>query len=236
MVKGILFIRKCPAALGGLVGMRDKIRSIFSGSGATIQFAGHDITFLFTGFGEKLRTPHPVIVDKINSGSISDIVDVGAGGALDPNLQRGDIVLSTDDYYLNNSQPLEVKRREDVSGVISTVAAQYGRHFIEGKILTSPRIIGSREERISLFERTRCSIVQMEHYSFIESLQKVMNPEKVSTVYTTHIEIVSDVVPDRDTFPQKFKEFVYGIDYCVLRNDKHIGRIKSSFLEMWLGQ
>lgn len=236
MVKGILFIRICPATLGRPVGMRHRIQSVFSGRGATIPFAGHEITFLFTGFGEKQRTPHPLIIDKINSGLISDVVDIGGGGALDPNLQRGDIVISTDDYHLDTPLPLKVKRREEITGVISKVAAKFGRRFTEGKILTSPRIIASREERTSMFERTQCSVVQMEHYKFIKSLQQVINPEIVNTVYTTHIEIVSDAVPEHDTFPQKIKEFVHGIDYCLLRNNKYIGRIKSSFLEMWLSQ
>ncbi|MBN1466379.1 hypothetical protein JXA02_11490 [candidate division KSB1 bacterium] len=233
-IKNILFVRKYPKFLDKTLVLKKQLQSIVSSRGVTTHYAGHDITFLFPGYGKRQRIPHPAIIEELNSGRITDIVDIGAGGALDPTLKRGDLILSIDDIPFDTLQPLKVKRRKEVKDIVQILANKKQRHFFEGKILTSARIVTSKEERISLYEKTQCSIVQMEHCWFLRALQNVMRPQSFSELCVTHIEIVADVVQQKNTFLANFIEFVHGINYCILRNQHNIGQVKSDFLKLWL--
>jgi hypothetical protein len=53
-------------------------------------------------------------------------------------------------------------------------------------------------------------------------------------LYITHIEIVADVVQQRDVFLNNLLELIHGINYCILRNQHNIGKVKSEFLKLWL--
>lgn len=233
-VKDILFIRKYPISLEKTSNLRKRLLSIISSSGATTHYAGHDITFLFPGYGKKIRIPHPTIIEKLNSGKITDIVDIGAGGALDPTLKRGDLILSADDIPFDSLQPLKVRRRKEIQNIVQTLANKKQRRFFERKILTSARIIASKKEKIALYKQTQCSLVQMEHCWFLRALQNVMEPQSFSDLYITHIEIVADVVQPSDTFLNNFVELFHGINYCILCNQHYIGKVKSEFLKLWL--
>ena len=233
-IKDILFIRKHPRFLEKTSHLKKQLQSIISSRGATTHYAGHDITFLFLGYGKKQRIPHPTIIEKLNSGKITDIVDIGGGGALDPTLKRGDLILSVEDIFFDTLQPVKVRRRKEIQNIVQTLANKKQRRFFERKILTSAKIIASKEERIALYNQTKCSIVQMEHCWFLQELQNVMEPRAFSNLYITHIEIVADVVQQRGAFLNNFLELFYGINYCILLNQHYIGKVKSDFLKLWL--
>jgi purine-nucleoside phosphorylase len=233
-IKDILFIRKYPRFLEKNLNFKKQLQSIISSRGATTHYAGHDITFLFLGYGKKQRKPHPTIIEKLNSGKITDIVDIGGGGALDPTLKRGDLILSAEDIPLDTLQPLKVRRRKEMRNIVQTLANKKQGRFFERKILTSAKIIASKEERIALYNQTQCSIVQMEHCWFLQALQNVMEPQSFSNLYITHIEIVVDAVQQRDAFLNNFIELFHGINYCILLNQHYIGKVKSDFLKLWL--
>ena len=40
-----------------------------------------------------MRVPGPRLLERIRGGAVTDIVDIGCAGALDPSLRRGDLVL-----------------------------------------------------------------------------------------------------------------------------------------------
>ena len=233
-IRDILFIRKHPRFLEKTSHLKKQLQSIISSKGATTHYAGHDITFLFLGYGKKQRIPHPSIVEKLNSGKITDIVDIGGAGALDPTLKRGDLILSTEDIPFDTLQPLKVRRRKEIQSIVQTLASKKHRRFFEKNILTSSKIIVSKKERIALYNQTQCSIVQMEHCWFLQALQNVVEPQSFSNLYITHIEIVADVVQQRDTFLNNFLELLHGINYCILLNQNYIGKVKSDFLKLWL--
>lgn len=233
-VKDILFIRKYPSPLKKKSNFKRRLQSIISRRGTTTRYAGYDITFFFVGCGRKIRIPNSTIIEKLNSGEITDIVDIGGGGALNPKLKRGDLILSCGDIPSDTLKPLKVKRREEIRSVVQALAERGKRHFFEEKILTSTKLITSKKERIALYEQTRCSIVQMEHCWFIRALQKAMTSDAFNELYVTHMEIVSDVVVQEDTVINNALELFHGINYCVLRNQHYLGNLKSEFLKLWL--
>ncbi|MHC4310501.1 MAG: phosphorylase family protein, partial [Planctomycetota bacterium] len=211
-----------------------QVQSVVSSKGATTRYAGHNITFLFLGYGKRQRIPHPTIIEKLNSGKITDIVDIGGGGALDPTLKRGDLIVSTEDIPSDSLKPLKVRRRKEITSIVQILANKKQRRYFEGKILTSDRIIASKEERIALHKQTQCSIVQMEHCWFLRALQNVMKHRSFRELHCTHIEIVADVVQQRDAFLDNLIEVFHGFNYCILFNQHYIGKVKSDFLKLWL--
>jgi len=233
-IKDVLFIRKYPIFLNETAHLKKQLQSIISNRGATTRYAGHDITFLFLGYGKRQRIPHPTIIEKLNLGKITDIVDIGAGGALDPTLKRGDLILSVEDIPVDTLQPLKVRRRKEVQNIVRILANKKQGRFFERKILTSSKIIASKEERITLYNQTQCSIVQMEHCWFLRALQNMMEPQTFSKLYITHIEIVADVVQQGDAFLNNLLELFHGINYCILFNQHNLGKVKSDFLKLWL--
>ncbi len=235
-IQDILFIRKYPRSLEKTSHRKKQLQSILSSKGATAHYAGHDITFVFLGYGKKLRRFHPTILDKLNAGTITDIVDIGGGGALDPRLQRGDLILSSEDILYDTLQSFKVRRRKGMQAVVQTLAQKEQKHFFEGKILTNANIVASKKERLALYTQTQCAIVQMEHCWFLQVLQKSMKPQAFNELHITHLEIVADVVPQHDTWFHHAVEYLYGIMYCLLRNEHYIGHVKSEFLKLWLNK
>jgi len=233
-IKDILMIRKHPRFLKKESHRKKQLQSILSSKGATTRYAGHDITFVFLGYGKKLRKLHPAILDKLNAGTITDIVDIGGGGALDPRLQRGDLILSSEDILYDTLQPLKVKRRKGMQTLVQTLAQKEHRQFFKAKILTSTHMVASKKERLALYTQTQCAIVQMEHCWFLQVLQKSMKPKAFNALHMTHLEVVADVVPQHDTWFHHAIEYFYGIMYCLIRNQHYIGHVKSEFLKLWL--
>ena len=235
-VKDILFIRQYPTPLEKAGRVRRWIESRTDPRGTTATWAGHRITFYFPGVGTRLRRPHPDLISRINTGQISDIVDVGGAGALDPLLNRGDLVLSSKDICIDNSQPLPVKRRAEIEGILETLADRRQVLFLTGRILTHYNLILSRTRRLELFKETGCSVVQLEHCWFLRALQEWVHPEAFSSLHVTHVEMVSDAVPKSDNALSSLFEFWHVINTCVLFNQRRLGRLKSEFLDLWLGR
>ncbi|HKL83305.1 MAG TPA: hypothetical protein VJ879_12395 [Desulfobacter sp.] len=233
-IKDILFIRQHPRQLGRNVYFRQPLKSVMRSRGATTHYAGHNITFLVPGYGKLQHLSHPAIIEKLDSGQITDIVDIGGGGALDPSLKRGDLVLSVSDIPYDTLQPLPVKRRQEIPRIVQAIADQRKNRFFEANILTSHEIIASKKKRAAVHEETNCAVVQMEHCWFLRTLKNIMRPESFNRLHVTHIEIVADVVPKHDSVMQHFTEICHGLDYCFLRNQQNIGTIKSDFLALWL--
>ena len=173
-VKDILFIRKYPGSFEKNSNRKKRLQSILSSRGTTTHYAGHYITFFFVGCGKKIRIPHPSIIEKLNSGKITDIVDIGAGGALNPKLKRGDLILSSEEIPFDTLQPLKIKKRTEIKDIVQRLANEEKRRFFEEKILTSTKLIASKKKRIALYKKTQCSIVQMEHCWFLRALQEAM--------------------------------------------------------------
>ena len=235
-VKDILFIRQYPTPLEKAGRVRRWIESRTDPRGTTVTVAGHRITFYLPGVGTRLRRPHPDLISRINTGQISDIVDVGGAGALDPRLNRGDLVLSSKDICIDNSQPLPVKRRAEIEGILATLADRRQVLFLTGRILTHYNLILSRTRRLELFKETGCSVVQLEHCWFLRALQEWVHPEAFSSLHVTHVEMVSDAVPKSNNALSSLFEFWHVINTCVLFNQRRLGRLKSEVLELWLGR
>lgn len=233
-VKDILFIRQYPTPLEKEGRVRRWIESITDPRGTTAAWSGHRITFYFPGVGTRLRRPHPDLISRINTGQISDIVDVGGAGALDPRLNRGDLVLSSKDICIDNSQPLPVKRRAEIGGILATLADRRQVLFQTGRILTHHNLVISRARRLELFQVTGCSVVQMEHCWFLRALQEWVHPEAFASLHVTHVEMVSDAVPKSDNALSSLFELCHVINTCVLFNQRSLGRLKSEVLELWL--
>jgi len=233
-VKDILFIRQYPTSLEKAGRVRRWIESISDPKGTTAKCFDHRITFYFAGVGTRLRRPHPDLISRINAGQISDIVDVGGAGALDPRLNRGDLVLSSKDICIDNSPLLPVKRRAEIKGILETLADRRQVLFQTGKILTHCNLVISRARRLELFQLTGCSVVQMEHCWFLRALQEWVRPEAFASLHVTHVEMVSDAVPENDNALSSLFELRHVINTCVLFNQARLGRLKSEVLELWL--
>lgn len=234
-VKDILFIRKYPRGFSSENHLKRQFQSILSDKGTTTHYRGHNITFLFLGCGKIQKRLPPSIIEKLNSGKITDIIDIGGGGALDPALQKGDIVLSTNDLPVDSLIPFNVRRRQAVGKILENIAREQSCGYYERNILTSDEIIASNKRRISLYHQTQCSVVQMEHGWFLRNLQKNLDPLSFNRLYVTHIEIISDTLTCDDIL-LSFLELLNAMKYCFLNNHHYIGKVKSRFLKRWLSE
>lgn len=234
-MRNILFIRKYPTSLasGWLKGLRGSFNSIFR-NGQTETIKGHKITFFFPGYGTHIRDIPDSIIRDIVSGEISDIVDFGGGGALDPALKTGDLFLSKGEICCNGLELLNIKRRPHVENIIKKMADELGRCFYKGKILTASKIVAGRSKRLEYYKKLDVGIVQMEHYWFINKLRKLVAPELFDALYFTHVELVVDEVPRENMSCSEIaKEFLRVLAW-FLRNDYYLGRLKIRFLSEFL--
>lgn len=233
-VRDILFIRSYPKYFIKNHYLKNTFQSLANNKGITARYGNHNITFLFPGIGKKQKIPHKSLIHRINSGLITDIVDIGGGGALDPQLKRGDIILSSNDVPADTMEPIKVKRRKEIKNIIKNIADKRESRFYERNILTSTKLVGKRDTRLNLLYKTQCSVVQMEHCWFLRSLATRMSSQSLDSVYVTHIEVVTDEVPADQSFLASTKELYFGLTYCLLFNNKYLGTIKNDFLKTWL--
>lgn len=233
-LRDVFCIRQYPTALDRRAAWIRWVRSVTDPRGVALRLGGHEITFFFPGYGRKIRTPHRTLIAKLNSGQFTDIVDIGAGGALDPELRQGDFVLSRGEIPSDSLEPLPLRRREEMPAVVQCFAKRRQARFLEGTILTSAFLVGSRPARLRLYEQTGCALVQMEHAWFLQALQQAMDPQAFRALYVTHLEIVIDPVPRGDSWKEGLGQFMRAFDYCVLRNQRHLGNVKAEFLKCWL--
>jgi hypothetical protein len=234
-MKSILFIRKYPTCLacGRAEGLKKSFNSVF-GNGQTEVIRWHKVIFFFPGYGNHTRRIPDDIVRGINSGEISDIVDFGAGGALNPALKVGDLFLSEGEVCCNGSELL-TKTRPGTEQIVRRMARDLGRNFHKGKILTADKIVSSRSERLKYFEELNAGVVQMEHYWFVDMLKRIVDPKAFEDLHFTHIELVADEVPKDSAFLlEGIIAFFRALVMCVFRNDYYLGRLKVRFLSDFL--
>lgn len=233
-IKDILFIRSYPKNITIPPSNRDVLKSIIRSKGVTIAYGRHNITFLFPGIGKLQKNPSKNIIDRINSGLITDVIDIGGGGALDPALKRGDFVLSCEDIPHDTKIPTKVKRRPDMKEIVQRLVVQNNSRFYEGKILTSPHVVMRREKRKYLHDLTGCLIVQMEHCWLVKTLERYVDSKVFKNLYFTHVEVVSDEVPKNDSLSNSILELYYVFKHCLIFNQNYLGNIKKDFLKLFL--
>ncbi len=236
-MKGVLFIRKFPSCLAPSYakGLERSARSVF-GAGQWEIINGHKVVFLFPGLGKKIRKIPSTIVAAIDSGEISDVVDFGATGALDPGLRVGDMVLSEGEVCCNGSKPFPRRcRNAKAREILQSIAIERRRKLWEGKILTSDKVVARASERIDWLYKTEAIAVQMEHFWFVQKLQQAVTQQAFDALYFTHVELIADEVPQGNaTLFEKLRAIFKALDICVFRNDFHLGRLKLRFLQEFL--
>lgn len=231
-MRDVLFMRKYPTALarGSFQALTKQARSAF-GSGQREMMHGHGVVFFFPGYGEKIRTIPSKIINDINTGVISDIVDVGAGGALDPQLKVGDLVVSDGEVSVDGEVFPGQRSRTEVETIVKVLADEFGSAYYKQTMVTTNKIIASRTDRLNLFERTGAGVVQMEHRWFLERIKSLVAPEIFSAIHVSHVEMIADEVPDEhQPRIEGLKSFVRAVNICVLRNDHYLGKIKVRLL------
>ncbi|MDQ7022424.1 MAG: hypothetical protein Q9M97_02660 [Candidatus Gracilibacteria bacterium] len=203
-------------------------------SGTNVEFNNHNVTFFFPGYGKKQRILSDEIIGKIENGEITDIVDVGMGGALDPDLKMGDFVFGKGDITIENNEPISENIRPNAEEIFRKIAEENGRGFYNSKILTTEKIIGPKKDRIELFKKTGAKIVQMEHIWFIEQIKNKLSEDAFKKLYITHLEIVSDEVPEKENFFLSVWGIMKAVKYVIIDNQKNIGVFKTKFLKEFL--
>lgn len=101
---------------------------------------------------------------------VTALLSIGYAGALDPELRRGDIVLSA--YSVNGlsggPSVEDLGREERLRNVAD---ASHEHHVYVGPLYTADRIVARHEEKASLFRQTGCPVVDMESWSVYAEAQ-----------------------------------------------------------------
>jgi purine-nucleoside phosphorylase len=196
----ILFMRVPPTGLvkpvggGGRCGSA-RLAAVFAREGFRGRIGERNITCFWIGMGRRVRVPGRKLLERIRSGAITEIIDIGCAGALDSGLGRGDLVLSSDDIAFDSDVPVAVSRRPELEFILQEVAADRGVTLRRAPILTHERFVSSRADRIELFERTGCFAVQMEHVWFLQLLQSLLPDRTLDIIRFTQIVLITDAVP-----------------------------------------
>jgi len=196
----ILFLRVPPLGLiesAAGSGWRGPTRltAAFASNGFRGRVGERSITSFWIGMGRRVREPGRQLLERLRNGRISDIIDIGCAGALDPSLQRGDLVLSSGDVAFDGVVPAVVRRGPELSSLLHDVAVSRGVTLHPAPILTHERLIASRDERIELFDRTGCAAVQIEHVWFLRLLQSLLPDRTLEKIQVTHFVLITDAVP-----------------------------------------
>jgi hypothetical protein len=196
----LLFLRVPPRGLvkpvGGIRRRRPiRLSAVFDPNGCHGRIGERRITCFWIGMGRRIRVPGRKLLERIRSGAVAELVDIGCAGALDPGLQRGDLVLSGNDIAFDSAVPVAVRRRPGLEVILQEVAAGRGVNIRRAPILTHERFVSSRADRIELFERTGCAAVQMEHAWFLQLLQPLLTPNRFDKIRVTHLVLITDAVP-----------------------------------------
>jgi hypothetical protein len=197
----ILFLRVPPGGLirpAELSGWRgpNRLGAVFAPNGIRGRVGARRITSFWIGLGRGVRVPGGELLKGIRAGAVTEIIDIGCAGALDPGLSRGDLVLSSGDLAFDAAVPLGVRRRTGLGCLLGEAAARRGVGFQTAPILTHERFIAGPDERIELFERTGCAAVQMEHVWFLQRLkQQLSSPDLFENIRVTHLVLITDAVP-----------------------------------------
>jgi hypothetical protein len=228
-------MRLYPTSLTRKGKLRRWLRSWLGSDGAILALGGHEVTFFYPGLGRRLRRPGGGILQKLVSGEITDIVDVGGGGALDPALRRGELVLGSVDVASDTPAPLPLRRRPEMPGLVEALARQLGVGYRRAPLLTHDRGVFSRRERLRVRSETGCSVVQIEHAWFLRLLQQLIGPKRFARLCVTHVEVVADIVPPTDSWFSSVFELLQALLRCFFFSQRYLGGVKSAFLRSWLG-
>jgi hypothetical protein len=177
---------------------RGLVRSLIDPDGCPGRLGDTPVTCFWVGFGRKVRIPGARLMQRISQGAVSDVLDIGCAGALDPELRRGDLVLSTADLPYDSPRPIELVRREGMSALAGILARSRGVSWREAPILTHERAVLGRDERLGLFAATGCAAVQMEHAWFALALRAQLSPGAFRRLRFTHLVLITDAVPTRE--------------------------------------
>ena len=196
----ILFLRvpprgliRCPEGTGRTGPKR--LWAVLAPNGIRGRVGERNMTCFWIGMGRRVRLPGGQLLQRMRAGAITEIVDIGCAGALDPALRRGDLVLSSGDIAFDNAAPMTVRRRTELRSLMYEVAASRGLRLHIAPVLTHERFISSQAERVLLFERTGCAAVQMEHLWFLRLLHSLLPPDRYAKIRITHLVLVTDAVP-----------------------------------------
>lgn len=129
---------------------------------------GIPIYFLKTGIGPKRAADR--LTRAIESTAPSQVLTLGYAGALDPDLQLGDLVVGRSAVLLENQGNVPSLTEAPISGPwelsscdeMLRIGRSAGLRASTGDVLTSWRIIGEPLDKESLFLRSHASIVDME--------------------------------------------------------------------------
>jgi hypothetical protein len=200
----------------------------------TTSFNDHNITFFFPWYGQNIRRISDEIINGINSGTITDIVDISWWWALDPHLKIWDFVFSEGDITPDFQEPISLNFRPEIEGIFRKIAEDAGRKFTTSKVLTTKKTIRHKGDRLELFKKTWAKVAQMEHYRFVSQIKSRVKPEAFEKLHISHLEIVSDEVPSTTSFIQSAWWVLKAINYWVISNQKHIWVFKTKFLQDFL--
>jgi hypothetical protein len=184
------------------------------------------------GFGRRPRRPKTILAERLRSGAFTDVVDIGIAGALDPQLRRGDLVLSTLDLPFDSREPLDLRRRPELRLVTESLAQERGVSLKEAGILTHEKPVFSRRDRLAWFEQTGCAAVQMEHAWGLQLLRQFMPSPVFCGIYFTHLVMISDAVPASDGRLQEMLSV--GQALAAYTVQRRIRRLRTDFLRLWL--
>ena len=195
---GLLFLRIPPQGL--IHRSSGRLAAAFAPNGTRGRLGTRSITCFWIGMGRRVRMPGPRLLRRIREGAITEIVDIGCAGALDPSLHRGDLVLSSEDLASDGRAVLRLRRTPALYSLLQGVAADRGVGLRSAPVLTHDRFVAGRDERIALFDRTGCAAVQMEHVWFLRLLQS-QAADCFEKIRVTHLVLITDAVP-RTTAPK----------------------------------
>ncbi len=177
---------------------QNRLSCVFASNGLRGRVGQRDITCFWIGLSRGVRKPGLQLLERIRAGIITEIIDIGCAGALDPSLRRGDLVLSSRDVAFDRVVPAAVQagyRGAELHSLLLDVARNRGVSLHTAPILTHERFVGRREERIELAEQTGCMAVQMEHLWFLGLLQSLTSVDCINNIRVTHLVLITDAVP-----------------------------------------
>jgi hypothetical protein len=220
--RSVLFLRSLPG----------RGRSGHPAAGTSFRLGPHLITVFWIGFGRRPRSPGEILLERLRSGSFTDVVDIGIAGALDPALRRGDLVLSTLEIPFDRSESLRLCRRAELRWVALSLARERGVALSRAAVLTHERPLLSRQDRLAWFERTGCAAVQMEHAWGLQLLRSLLPAPVFSGLCFTHLVMISDAVPAGEGWLPELYSGAQALGAYLYQ--RGIRRLRRDFLHRWL--
>jgi len=74
----------------------------------------------------------------------------------------------------------------------------------------------------------------MEHMWFIQQIKSRLSKEAFERLFITHLEIVSDIVPENENIFLSIWWILKAVKYVVIDNQQNVGVFKTKFLKEFL--